>query len=232
MASIYLIRHGQASFGAADYDALSPLGFEQARALGVALRPRLPQGAPLQAWAGGMRRHRETAQACIEALDLHPELQADPGFDEFDHEQVIDCCEPRYRDRALMQAELRAQADPRAAFQAMFERAVARWTGGQHDAEYRESWPAFLARCEAALARVAATLPRDGVALVFTSGGVISAICRGLMGLDTAATLRLNWTLVNAGVSRIAIGRTGPRLASLNEHAHFEGQHSSLLSYR
>ena len=34
MGSIYLIRHGQASFGADDYDVLSPLGVLQAQIAG------------------------------------------------------------------------------------------------------------------------------------------------------------------------------------------------------
>ncbi|NWD90503.1 phosphoglycerate mutase family protein, partial [Pseudomonas sp. K5002] len=34
MGSIYLIRHGQASFGADDYDVLSPIGVQQAQVLG------------------------------------------------------------------------------------------------------------------------------------------------------------------------------------------------------
>ena len=34
MSSLYLVRHGQASFLADDYDVLSPLGEEQARQLG------------------------------------------------------------------------------------------------------------------------------------------------------------------------------------------------------
>ncbi|HCT4576619.1 TPA: histidine phosphatase family protein, partial [Pseudomonas aeruginosa] len=34
MGSIYLIRHGQASFGADDYDVLSPTGIRQAEILG------------------------------------------------------------------------------------------------------------------------------------------------------------------------------------------------------
>jgi len=34
MGSIFLIRHGQASFGAENYDVLSPLGHQQSEALG------------------------------------------------------------------------------------------------------------------------------------------------------------------------------------------------------
>ena len=34
MSNIYLVRHGQASFGAADYDQLSELGLRQSALLG------------------------------------------------------------------------------------------------------------------------------------------------------------------------------------------------------
>ena len=34
MANLFLVRHGQASFGADDYDRLSPTGHEQSRLLG------------------------------------------------------------------------------------------------------------------------------------------------------------------------------------------------------
>ncbi len=37
MGSIYLIRHGQASFGAANYDVLSNVGVQQAEHLGTYL---------------------------------------------------------------------------------------------------------------------------------------------------------------------------------------------------
>ena len=42
MATIYLIRHGQASFGKANYDELSDLGQQQATRLGQALAQRMP----------------------------------------------------------------------------------------------------------------------------------------------------------------------------------------------
>jgi broad specificity phosphatase PhoE len=233
MSNIYLIRHGQASFGAADYDALSPLGFEQARVLGERLALRLRDDVrPLHAFAGNMRRHRETAATCLAALAHAGEPAIDAGFNEYDHEQVIDCYEPRYRDRALMQAELRQAADPRRAFQQMFESAVARWTGGEYDADYRESWPVFRARCQAALRQVIEATPRDGTALVFTSGGTITALCQGIMDLSNGAAFRLNWTLANAGLTKLRAGAGGVHLITLNEQSQFEGEHAALLTYR
>lgn len=38
MGTLYLVRHGQASFGADDYDQLSPLGQRQSVRLGEYLR--------------------------------------------------------------------------------------------------------------------------------------------------------------------------------------------------
>ena len=110
----------------------------------------------------------------------------------------------------------------------MFESAVARWTGGEYDGEYRESWPAFRARCEAALRQVIDATPRDGTALVFTSGGTIAALCQGIMDLSHTAAFRLNWTLANAGVTKLRVGAGGVHLITLNEQSQFEGDHAAL----
>jgi broad specificity phosphatase PhoE len=64
--TIHLIRHGQAAFGAADYDELSARGREQSRLLGAALAPLAGEGDV--AICGGMRRHRQTAEECLSAM--------------------------------------------------------------------------------------------------------------------------------------------------------------------
>ena len=61
MTTIFLIRHGQASFGADDYDNLSPIGEAQSRVLGEALSRRIPAEADIHAYAGNLRRHAQTA---------------------------------------------------------------------------------------------------------------------------------------------------------------------------
>ena len=59
MGLVLLVRHGQASFGADDYDVLSETGVEQSRFLGRALAA---QGvAPRAVVHGAMRRQRDTA---------------------------------------------------------------------------------------------------------------------------------------------------------------------------
>lgn len=66
MGSIYLIRHGQASFGADDYDVLSPTGIRQAEILGDHL---LNLGVRFdRVLSGGLRRQQHTARAALERL--------------------------------------------------------------------------------------------------------------------------------------------------------------------
>lgn len=234
MSTIYLIRHGQASFAAADYDALSPLGEQQSVVLGEALSRRI--GPPQHIICGGMKRHAETAQQCLTAMHLDPSWEVDRGWDEYDHNDMLGVYEPRYRQQSAIAADLAGQSDPRAAFQKLFSAAVARWTEGAHDAEYRESWPSFCSRVEQALSRMQQRLDRGQNALVFTSGGAISVVCRQLLGLSDQRALRINWTLANASISKLIVGRGGLHLSSFNEHAHLEragvGATSGLISYR
>jgi broad specificity phosphatase PhoE len=73
MGHILLVRHGQAQFGTDDYDRLSDLGREQSRLLGecLAKRDRRIDAAV----TGNMRRHRETAEACLMQMPGGPETE-------------------------------------------------------------------------------------------------------------------------------------------------------------
>ena len=228
MTSVVLVRHGQASFGAADYDVLSETGLKQARIAGEALRGRI--GEVRAVVTGSMRRQRETAEACLEAMSLAPPRVEDAAWNEFDHEEVLRVYEPRWGDHARLHRELEAAAFA-GAFERAFHAAVARWTGGAHDAEYRETWPGFLARVDGALARIPRA-PGETV-LVFTSGGPISAACRAHLGaVDAAAVFAHAFRLANASVTTLEIGPTGPVLAAFNDHSHLTGRDEALLTFR
>ena len=136
MGSLYLVRHGQASFGSQHYDALSALGHQQGHVVGQALKAR--GVAPEVVVAGTMQRHQETARAALSAMALDRSVQILAGVNEFDHEDVIEVAEPRYADKALMMGEMAASGDPRRAFQSFFQDAVSRWVAGHHDADLRE----------------------------------------------------------------------------------------------
>ena len=134
MGQLLLVRHGQASWGAADYDVLSETGWEQSRLLGRALAAR--GIVPDVAVQGGMRRHRETAEACLGELPGDPEALVDDGWDEFDHVAMLE----------KLRAPFEGRQPTRAEFQEWFEAATDRWTGGEYDEEYTEPFGAFTDR--------------------------------------------------------------------------------------
>jgi broad specificity phosphatase PhoE len=230
MGALYLIRHGQASFGAAEYDQLSPVGVEQAAALG---RELVRRGmGPASVVRGSMRRHAQTAEHCMEAMGSAIAVAVDPGWDEYDHEDVLAAFGERYRDKGALAEELSREADPRRAFQHLFGKAVARWTSGAHEG-YRETFAAFRGRVRAAFDALCTRLGKGESALVLTSGGPIAVVAGTLLGVPAEQQLDLGWHLANAAVTKVLV-RNGapPVLSTLNEHAHFEGAARHLLTYR
>lgn len=229
MGAIYLIRHGQASFGADDYDNLSDLGRQQSRLLGKALAKR---GIHVNTvYCGSMKRHRQTAESCLNAMNAIRPIHELNTLDEYDHVQIIARHSPHYTDLQTMREDLSRQENPWRAFQQLFSEAVKRWMSDDYSAEYNESWPSFQQRCHQALTNIAKASPKDQNVLVFTSGGPISTICQHLMGLNDERTLSLSWTLVNTGVTKLHNKTSGCQLSVLNEHVHLD-EENNLITYR
>ncbi len=234
MRLIYLVRHGQASFGKRDYDALSELGHEQSRVLGRAFAAR--ETVPDVVIRGELRRHRETVEGILAGLaDVGVEQEipvvVDPGWDEFDFQHVVEVHKPMYRSRTVMIADLARSRTPRQKFQEVFEQATARWTGGTADDDYHESFPAFVGRIDAALQDVAAQLPEKGTAVVVTSGGPIGMAVSQLLAGDASLWSQLNKVAVNSAVTKVINGRTGLTLSSYNDHSHVEHDRR-MVTYR
>jgi broad specificity phosphatase PhoE len=218
MGSALLIRHGQASFGAADYDRLSALGEQQSRELGQWLKQTGQQ--PELIVVGAMQRHIRTAELCIEAAGVAaPQLTLEQ-MDELDHVEIMARYRPDLRSFDAMRAELTASADPQRAFQQLFAAAVARWTSGAHDSEYTLSWPAFHERVLQGLHILATHEARTIWA--FTSGGPIGVIAHALIGATIEHPLALSWPLVNTSLTRVAFGGNRHSLISYNSWPHLE----------
>lgn len=229
MSVVLLVRHGQASFGAEDYDALSEVGHEQSRVLGAALAARGVR--PELVVRGDMRRHRETAEGMLEGSGWEVPVEVDRGWDEFDHEHVIEVHEPAYRPSAPVAADPARSGTPRKAFQDLFEAATSRWLSGEFDHEYHESWPVFVDRVTGALDRTAGRSSAGGTVVVVTSGGPIGLTASRLIAGDTGLWPRLNTVCVNTGVTKIVSGSRGLSLVTFNDHGHVEHD-GRLLTYR
>jgi broad specificity phosphatase PhoE len=230
MSTIYLARHGQASFGAEEYDRLTDLGRSQARTLGAALGNR---GLRLDRVVCGTReRQRDTARECVASMKSNAPIQIDSAFDEFDHRELLARFEPRYADLQVLAAELAGRLDPLKAFDRIFEQAIDAWIAAGDAAGYSESYAAFRARCLDGMARLVAALDRDATALVVTSGGPLAVLAAELLGLSPERGFRLRFGLVNAGLTKIVVRSRGPRLSSFNEQGHLEHDSGRLLTLR
>jgi len=229
LSVLLLVRHGQASFGKRNYDALSECGHEQAQILGAALAARRVR--PTRIVTGGMRRHAETVEGILTGLEQGPEVVVDDGWDEFNFEHVVQVHKPLYRSKALMFADFARTpaAERRARFQALFEEATERWTGGAADHDYDESFPDFSQRVDDALQRTAEAA--DGTVLVVSSGGPIALVASRLLAGDASLWQRLNRVAVNTAVTKLISGRSGVTLSAFNDHSHLEHDRE-LVTYR
>lgn len=234
MATLHLIRHGQASFGSSNYDRLSETGWRQGRVTGRFLKEVI---TPQAAFRGDLERHRETAEALAEGYGPgFPEPRVDPNFNEFDHLEVIQRYRPAWVDPQQMKADLAREEIPRKAFHNAFVASVIRWISGQHDHEYSETWAGFSARVWAGVgaAIVGAGDAQDVV--IVTSGGPVSIVMQKLLGLADRQALELNAVLANSGITRVLYSRAGRNtqrsLAAFNSTAHLELESPDLVTYR
>ena len=236
MSMIYMIRHGQASFGKEDYDRLSPLGKRQARILAQHL---LDTGfQPDAVYSGTMVRQTATAK---EVLDLYrganrkaPELQMLNGFNEYDTAAIVTALFPdMVKDDPSLNDELQKMYASKDSFKRVFEAAMLRWVTGEFDTPEIESWEALKARVSGSLQLIMKSHGRGKTIAVFTSGGAISASLAHVLGISGERAIRLNWQLVNSSVSRFMYNEERITLAGFNTFTHLElAGDPTLITYR
>ena len=214
MGVILLVRHGQASFGSADYDVLSPLGKRQTRRLGLALASRGIR--PGLIVSGSLKRQRDTAALLAAVAGWPPPAATNSAWNEYDLNRM-----------AMAGDDGQVPRDARA-FQEALEVAMRHWADAA-GVPLAESFAAFAARTESAVAALAAGQPRGATAVVATSGGVIGWIAASLLGGGTELWVRLNRVCVNTGVTKLVTGRRGISLISFNDHSHLD---EAEISYR
>lgn len=226
--SLLLVRHGQASYGAADYDQLSERGWEQSRRLGHWLARGGHRFRTVV--VGGMRRHRQTAEAVAEGfaaagLDL-PEAHEDPGFAEFDHQAVFGAWLDANATHPVAIASRSGQPRDVAA---MLQAALMAWANDELPG-LPESWSAFGARVHAASERLMARAG-EGEALVLSSGGVISRLAQIALEVPVHRAVELNLALRNSALSEFHPHGERLRLGSWNALPHLHGERALWTYY-
>ncbi len=221
MGVILLIRHGQASFGADDYDVLSDQGHAQARHTGTVLAARGIE--PARVITGGLRRQRETAEGLLAGMGVSDlPIAEDPRWNEYDQFGLLGLGPPVEEWPEDLAARNRV-------FQAALDQALAAWVGGATGDGGGESHADFHGRATGALDELRAA---PGTSLVVSSGGVIALVAAHVMGIPPAHWPALNRTMVNASITKVITGSRGATLVSLNEHGHLEGVDGVAVTYR
>ena len=224
MTTIYLIRHGQASFGKENYDQLSSLGEQQASHLGNVLNKRLAKFDAV--YLGSMQRHKQTAENCLagfgQTLD-EADAVFDPNWNEYDFRDILAQLRPEFSTAKGLTEYISRQSDPKAAFETSFNDAVDRWVSGDFDDQYIETWSVFSSRVRQAFKDTLDASKDSKTIAVFTSGGPISIVSQHLLGVPQENMMKMNWTLLNCGLTKVVSTGSRQFLSSLNEHTHFEG---------
>jgi len=236
MSEIYFVRHGQASFGADDYDRLSALGVRQANILA---RYLAQTGKVFDAvYCGRMERQQKTAQEFIDYYRENrlavPRPQVVDAFNEYDSVAVWDAMIPEMTaEQPSLAGELEKLPGDQKAFQRVFSQVMDRWTKGEYKASSLPRWNDFTRRVVHGIEKLRFRHGAKKRLVVFTSGGPISVAVRSALGLSDRMTLEISWQLMNASITRLKYNSKGIMLAGFNEVSHLELEGDArLLTYR
>lgn len=215
MAELLVVRHGQASFGAKNYDILSDLGERQAVALGDSLRAL--GWYPDRVITGTLERQKQTL--CHMNFDVRPEQHA--GWNEYDFHDLL-------HSRFGGKAPETVITDRKTHFRALRE-TLFQWQLDEIP-DATETWKVFCDRIEAARCH-AVEQPVDRV-LVVSSGGAIARLVSACLQVPNEQMVALNLQIKNSSVSRFIFSRDKFFLHEFNSLPHvYDQEHTALTSY-
>jgi broad specificity phosphatase PhoE len=212
MGTLYLVRHGQASFGADDYDRLSELGHRQSLRLGEHF---VAQGLHFDAViCGTLRRHSETLQGIAQGMGLKTQALTWQGLNEYDSVALIEAIHPQPLERPDSPERVRHHFR-------LLRQGLLGWMAGTIAPRGMSSYADFVAGVESALDQVRACHQGQRV-LIVSSGGPISTAVGQVLGTGHAATIELNLRLRNSSVTQFTFNPKRHALLSFNTLAHLD----------
>jgi len=231
MSTIYLVRHGQASFGTDNYDQLSSIGREQARQLGSYFAGL---GEPIdRIYSGSLRRQTETAEIIAESLSQPPPIALQPAFDEYDSDLILHTFAKSLTPEQLAEAGWPGLRTDRRKFQFFLERAARAWVEARIEAEAMTPWVGFHGRVTSAIENIMRTEGRSKTLIISTSGGVIGTVVAHVMGLANHTGIELNWAVHNASITRLIYSADKISLSLFNGLPHLDrAELRHLITYR
>jgi len=221
MGTLYLVRHGQASFGAEDYDQLSALGHRQCVRLGEYFRAK---GIVFDAvLTGTLKRHEQSLAGIAEGLQGAPEPLVWPGLNEYDSHAVIAAVHPQPLARPdtpeLYRHHFRILRD-----------GLRQWMAGSTAPAGMPVYADFVAGVNGALDHV--RRQHDGRVLIVSSGGPISTAVGQVLGTSAETTIELNLRIRNSSVTEFAFTPKRHMLVTYNTLPHLDhADQASWITY-
>ena len=239
MSVLTIVRHGQASFFAEDYDELSVVGQQQARLLGrYWANQRLAMD---EVYTGPRVRQRHSAEltgiAYQHSGGIWPEPQVLDDLDEYDLDGLTNRLAPRLVEQnpdfaKLTQDYLRSEGDLNRLrnFQRMFETLLRHWQAAQLPDIDLESWAVFRTRVHRVIHRIQTNSGRGRRVVAFTSGGFIGCSVQKALDVSDRTALELNWRIRNGSLTEFVFTPDRFTLDSFNAVPHLEDP--ALWTYR
>lgn len=211
MGQLYLVRHGQASLGAADYDQLSPLGEMQSQRLGEHWRS---QGLSFDTViTGALKRHAQTLAGIQHSMGTQHQALIWPGLNEYDSEALI---------RAIQPGELVKPTTPEGYkhYFRLLRDGLTQWMAGVITPQDMPSYTEFVKGVTSALEQI--RQQHTGHVLLVSSGGPIATALAHVLRVSPETSIELNMRLRNSAVSEFSFSPKRHTLIGFNSVAHLE----------
>lgn len=202
VGTLLLLRHGQASYGEADYDRLSARGQEQARALG-----RWLANTRLDAlYSGPLRRQIQTTShardAAAELGTTLPEPTVLPEMAEYPAFEMLQHLVPRLVAEDPKFAALTSAPTPRLLDEA-FHTILQRWANDEWAVEGVERVSEFVTRVRTGLGKMLAAASSGARIACVTSAGPIGVAVGLTFGIPDARMVRTSIVIRNASITEL-----------------------------
>ena len=219
MGQLTLVRHGQASFGADDYDQLSELGQRQSIRLGAYWKQtseHTPDTLSFDAvLIGSLKRHRQTWEGIAQGASLQMTPEVWPELNEYDSHALI----------ATVHPEPLAKPDTPEMYKHHFRllrTALQKWMAGETQPQGMPSYDVFVQGIQAVLTHVRSNY--KGRVLLVSSGGPISTAVGQVLGAPADTTIELNLRIRNTALTEFIYTPSRHMLLSYNNLPHLDSQ--------
>jgi broad specificity phosphatase PhoE len=211
MAELYLVRHGQASFGADNYDQLTLLGQQQGQLVGEYFAER--NIVFDHVLLGTMNRHRQTVEAIFNGSTAVGTPTEHRGLNEYDFAALFDGLGDEHHELKVLAKESKRD------FYKALRQVLLLWMEDRIEGPIPETWSEFQQRVADARSHIQGL---KGRILAVSSGGVMAAMAQQALEAPGEKVISLNLQINNCSFCRYFFNADSFHLATFNSIPYFD----------